>query len=627
MRNQRLRLILAFVLALAMLIPSFGLLRADGGETPYWELLDSVSDSSDLPTWTGKQLNLVLWNAHGTGNSTREKAAIANVTGDEFKRVTGITLDYENSFDNGGQDFNYRLGMLAAANDWPDVMLEWPGHTELAESGNLYDLSEYLPLYAPRVVEAYSSPLMKTVWEDISITGGMEGKVFAIPACVQTTWVTRVFPEVDPIRYADIWARKDPSGDYGYFLVRDDILQMLYPDALTQQDIENIYMEQGYFTEEQIYDIPINSREDFFDFLYAVKELNIMEGNRPVEVIATHQGQDNWAISCILEGLISGQNEETGYFMYYDGETKQVEYMFQQPELKEQLRTWNKLVRDGVASKEALLDTHGTYMEKLNNGLYAVTYAWLRPDKALLAEQGKGYQYRKVFPKIAMNTDKYPFFEGTPSVHQKLSVFTKSVSEEELIQILRAVDYLFSDVGEKMVAWGPRTAGLFEDDESGRRAFTNKEMEAQVIYGEVGTLYKDYNLGFGQWPGFASHRAMSYINTPMYVYDVERAPGRAERYYSAGMVTGVDKIAGRAPFIWSFFDKVAETQRFWDARVEYEDAFKKCFTAASDEEFEQFYAEMVRVAESNGLTAETLEEINRVWREDINVDFLQFLPE
>jgi len=67
-------------------------------------------------------------------------------------------------------------------------------------------------------------------------------------------------------------------------------------------------------------------------------------------------------------------------------------------------------------------------------------------------------------------------------------------------------------------------------------------------------------------------------------------------------------------------------QRFWDARVEYEDAFKKCFTAATDEEFEQFYDEMVRVVEANDLSTETLVEIKKVWREDINVDFLQFLP-
>jgi len=88
----------------------------------YYDMLDTVADSSDLPDWTGKQLDLKVWYASGPGGAKRPTSSNDVVT-PEIKRVTGVSIDPNTSFDNGGQDAKVKLGMLTASNDWPDMLI------------------------------------------------------------------------------------------------------------------------------------------------------------------------------------------------------------------------------------------------------------------------------------------------------------------------------------------------------------------------------------------------------------------------------------------------------------------------------------------------------------------------
>ena len=45
-----------------------------------------------------------------------------------------------------------------------------------------------------------------------------------------------------------------------FILIRDDLLKLVYPNPLTQKEIEDIYLQYGKFTREQVFDVPIKSR-------------------------------------------------------------------------------------------------------------------------------------------------------------------------------------------------------------------------------------------------------------------------------------------------------------------------------------------------------------------------------
>ncbi|MFQ9797608.1 MAG: hypothetical protein ACLR23_00270 [Clostridia bacterium] len=64
-----------------------------------------VKDSSELPDWTGEKRSITIWYAHGTGSSFSREYPQVNLVNEEIERVTGISIDIENSFDNDGQDF------------------------------------------------------------------------------------------------------------------------------------------------------------------------------------------------------------------------------------------------------------------------------------------------------------------------------------------------------------------------------------------------------------------------------------------------------------------------------------------------------------------------------------------
>ena len=105
-------------------------------------LYDQVKDSSELPDWTGEKLNLRVWHGHGNGGSVYQHAE-QDVVSPEVERIFGITVDPENSYDNGGFDLASKMTMLAATNDWPEIGTNVLNN-DLIENGILLDLTDLL---------------------------------------------------------------------------------------------------------------------------------------------------------------------------------------------------------------------------------------------------------------------------------------------------------------------------------------------------------------------------------------------------------------------------------------------------------------------------------------------------
>jgi putative aldouronate transport system substrate-binding protein len=582
------------------------------------ELGNTVEDSSDLPDWKGKKLNLRMWYAQGTGALNRLKKSENDVVTPELYRVTGVKYDEESSFDNGGELMDARIAKIMAANDWPDIVLnpERAVLEKMIEADMVYDLTDLIPKYCTNM----TSVLRREDSQDYLKSEREDGKLYTFSYNVRLSYAA---PDLDPNLIARVELPTDPTG---YIYVRDDILKKLYPSAKTQNEIESLYVENGKFSKEDILDVTFNNKEEFFEFLYKIKELGIKEGNREVYPIYVADGIDNWSLLAILGSLYGynrGSSANVNYFTYWDKEKQKVEYMFKQDFFKEILKDWTKLVQDDIASPESLIDNRAAFEEKVNNGLYAVIYGQALPDQNVLNAAGKPFKYRKVYMNIPANTDKFLFTESAPNSGSRVAILKNQVKEEDLEQVLRFYDFMWSEAGQKLTYWGPRSAGLWTE-ENGNRVFIDKELEESMVYDKANDKKLYYGLENSGWPGYPTMGSSRYA--PKIVYNYERKPSMANRYFSMGIIEPGPKVIAKAPDIWLFDGYgIQGVQKFWQARQAFEDALTKIFIAKNDDEFEQLYKEMLALAERNGLTGDVLVEINKAYREYINVDYMDNL--
>lgn len=583
------------------------------GDVAINEIGNTVEDSSELPDWKGKKLELKMWYGQGTSSIKKNNKATQDVVTPEIFRVTGVKFSNE-SFDNGGELMDAKISKIIAANDWPDIVInpERAVLEKMIEADMVYDLTDLIPKYCTN--------LMKLIEQGgdtpCLVSERSDGRLYHLITYAPIEYAN---PEIDPALLARV---KNPVEPMGYVYVRDDILKQLYPEAKTQDEIEQLYISNGKFTEEEILDVTFKTKEEFFDFLYKIKELGIKEGNRVVYPFYVADGIDNWSLLTCL-GNIYGYNvanNGANYFTYWDKESKKIEYMFAQPFFKEILKDWTRLVQDDIASPDSLIDNRAAFEEKLNNGQYAVVYGQALPNQNVLNSAGRQYKYRKVYIDIPVKTDKF-LFNSTLLTGERYAILKKNISEEDLPQVLRFFDFMISEAGQKLAYWGPKSAGLFTE-ENGIRKFVDSELEAESVYDEPNEKRIYYNLESQAWPGYPTATSMYQ---PKLVYDFEPKASMVNKFFSMGTI----KIPGMTPSksgaIWEFDGYGVEgVTTFWAARQSFENALTKILISKNDEEFEQFYKAMLDTAERNGLTDKTLEEINKAF-EEINADYMHNL--
>jgi len=608
-------------------------------ENAYYNMYDSVTDSSELPDWTGKQLKLKAWYAHGTGDAKRP-VPTEDVVSPEIKRVTGIELDKDESFDNGGQAIDVKLGMLNAANDWPHIaFVTESGMGNLKDmfaAGKAYDLTEYIDKYAPNLKKRLSFDTFPEAKRFVT-NNFQDGKIYAFPT--QLGDPDRSLKIIDP----SFDSPNAQSGNDGFVWVRDDLLKKLYPTAKTQDEIDALFVKNGgKFTREEIYDVPLKSTEDFKKMLYDMQNLikteNITENGKPVEVTYAFGGQDNWSTLAVLAGMYTRLPGNNNYFTYYDKTTKQIEFMFQQDFFKNTVADFNKMVRDKVMDPNSLVENNATHLEKLNNGQYAVAYLFDTPDESVLKAAGKSYRYRKVFIDSPVNTDQFITPLGPVKSNQGIVIFKDSVKEEDLPQIIRWLDYMVSEVGEKMYTWGPKSAGLF-DEVDGKRVFKDKELEEAMVNAKDNGKALYYNLSntrlastatYGSgWPYYPSYMWGGSNVAPVYAYERTVNEADARNFFDPGnlpnnALADHATILGNDQQIWNFFGSVPSVDQFWKGRDAFEKALTKTLAARDDAHFEELWKQFNEIATKNGANEQTKKEINEFFM-NANKDYMDKL--
>ena len=147
--------------------------------------------------------------------------------------------------------------------------------------------------------------------------------------------------------------------------MRDDILTAAYPDAKTADEIDALYAKQGYFTEEDLFDVPITSAAQFrTEFLPKIQQVINTAKNedgsyryqitadRWVKPMLITEGSDHdtWSfLGVLLPKLLgaTGTHANT-YFSYWDVNTQKIEMMLTQDFYKNEFYEWAKMIDEGT---------------------------------------------------------------------------------------------------------------------------------------------------------------------------------------------------------------------------------------------------------------------------------------
>lgn len=613
----------------------------------YWDMLYEVSDTSELPDWEGDTLEITIWNASGS-DALSGVIPESDVVYKELERVTGVKINVEDSFGNGGNSIDAKLPMVVGTNNLPTIIMGYGIDSQLAdlfENGYLADLTEY---YENGDLNQLTDRAPMDVFDNYfySYCRDENDKYYLLPANLErkqlaTVYVNEGFePDVFD---SEFYTTKGvtPTSNVGLtgvhaLMVRDDILQALYPDALTYAELQERWVANGAFTEEEIYHVNLQSKEEFFEFLRNVKELidtgdYVGTDGRPMEVTyGANSEADNWNLGVYWRQYVGFGGD---YFGIVNKKAKDesdvVKFTFKTDEFVQHLKDMNQLVREDIIAQNSFIDNAATELEKINNLHYAVTYCKDMPNIAKQA--GSEISYTPIWPNIPINEQ----YGGVSTVKftNYMGIFKDTLSDEELDQLIHAINYIHSELWANCMWYGPASAGLFTVDADGNRTYVNEDLANSVVKKEDNGARAKYGIGHGLtqddiFNSVPKGICFELLDPNYLAMGGERNVNDAIVQFNPGQIKGKRNLdtyiyVNKAVTLYSTaLSNVEGLKTFWDVRNAWEGMLKKAFVAATDEEFEKCYNDAVKFAEDNGLTDETLKEYND-WFVEANRDKLQ----
>lgn len=611
-------------IAMVMLL-NIGLSSCGGDSTPsavvdssYEWLSEEYTDSSQLTSWADlgqtKKLNLVAWNTLQEGGYKKVKSS-DDVVYPEIERITGVTIDTERSFDNGGVTADVKYEQLQITG-FPDI-----AYGSWIDPDEVYDLTDLIDQYCPTI----KARMPESVWNAANINGGQEGKVYAVPYGLGNVSLSDVDPEADRSTCVMF---NGVTNYYPYIYVREDILQDAYPDAYSVEDLEEIYATEGKFTEDQLFDVEITSAEQFrteflpkiYDAIHSDTKYQI-NAERWVEPLLCGYGsdRDTWDFMGLLIPWLIGAtgNHINTEFTYWDAVDKEIKLLFEQDFYKAELKEWVELIQEGkYVDDYGIINNNQTLKSELNRGYYAIAYnPSTKPDgDTVTLDNGEKVSYRRVFLKIEKN-EHFEFFAMEEPKPNGVCIFKDSVKESDLPQILRWLDFQVSELCDQLVAWGPETAGLFETvtNAEGKtvRQFKDADLVDQMVYSTVvvGDKVQKYNLcnGTSDSPNVVFtffYQGGSKVH-PKTVYDLSSLSDLMYNAYSPAAVCP-DKVPvgiALSPEIWKWNDQILDgVEEVWGKRPAVEKALFELLRSGSN--FENQWKNVEQTLNSVGWTQE-----------------------
>ena len=267
--------------------------------------------------------------------------------------------------------------------------------------------------------------------------------------------------------------------------------------------------------------------------------------------------------------------------------------------VKEAAKLQNQMINDNVIDPESLAHTLAQYREKVYNGQYAIIAPGYVGNTMQINKQlkdsGKTFQFRPFITQVP-NLEKYQPFKEEPSWINSICLL-KTLSEDEVKQVLNWIDVQYSDEFEQVRYWGPKEAGLYRETEDGKREFTDERFTKYFIEGDTSALPSvDDRKGLG---GYGCEMAVLPAETgkwsPVVMYRVKKLnPVMGSGFCFTSESKHTENIAVYPPCqIWSpQYADIPEVVEFWGARDQWESKFKMVL-AADKGEFEEKWNDAV----------------------------------
>ena len=489
--------------------------RGDQYKAYPWEVLASdqsarTKDSSDLVTWGGGNLSLSVWNANQTGDFPVYKAT-KDVVYPEIQRVTGVTIG--STFDNGGLTASEKLSIMYDTKTLPQLGYGTSEMAGIIDDRLVWDLTPY-KAYMPTIMRRNHA----SVWNNPVVNGGISGKIYGVPFGSGNVGLSVVDKDMTDAQKAKARVLEHYNDYYSYVYVREDILMEVAKvrtgKVYTSAELDAMFNTPGFtgFSEDVLFDVGIKSLNDFEAFMYQVYnaiEANNFQGatKKKVTPMLAIDGsdRDNWSVMSTLWGrLMNVTGPLNTMFTYWDAEAQEVKMMCEQDFFKVFLKRWNGYVKEGkICNDKAFSIKSQTLMTTdLPNGDYAVLFENALAPGNMCVIDGKEIPYRKVYMKIE-KPDNFEFFVEAAPQPASVVLFKDKVKKEDIPQILMWLDFQQSEVADKLVSWGPRSAGLWKE-ENGVRRFNDEAkgglMDQMILNKErikLGKDVQDYNLSNG----------------------------------------------------------------------------------------------------------------------------------
>lgn len=544
---------------------------------------DSFTEGDEFTP--SKNLGVTVWYTQGTNYEPGEKLA-KNIPYEWLKERTLVSID--NIYGNDGGQWDTKLSRLIMGDSMPEVVACGSGQgvshfTTLAEQKQIWEIDvDTLKKYAPNVYERIPKDMLEKFMRN--------GKLIGLPYTLPTNETTQPTTDKETIDYINNNVANITSDETMRVWVRDDILKMIYPEAKSWSEIEKLHEQNPGPLGDEMFDVPINTTQDYIDFMYKIKSLNLKENGKSVFAFG-YSGGDNWEALAYLGADMMGYTTH-----YYPASWNPIEQKMRVPLVEETVKQaakyQNQMVRDNVIDPESLVHSAAVFKEKVMNGLYAVcvlSYAGNENDiNNSLKAAGKSFRYRPLAVNVP-NLDEYAAGKAS-NLWEGAITFTKKLDKEGLIQMLNWMNECFSDEFYDVYFWGRPEDGLYETDGNGVRHFKDERF-VKYYDGDSEALSPAERMGLDCGTG-----PVGVWYTPACVYS-EWYPTIYSKTYKMNTATAVTRFKSDSthtnlpeypPYnIWvPDFASIDDVNTFWAKREQWENPFKLALAATSEDEFE-----------------------------------------
>lgn len=553
----------------------------------------------------GKMLELTVWETQGTDYVARPEID-NNIVEEWLVKKTNVRV--KNIYGNDGGQWDPKLTRLIAGDNLPDIVNCGSGQgaahfNKLDQLGKVWRLTpEILQTYAPEVWRR----IPEEQWKKLTINDAILGIPYKYaPQALVNDSSKGDFSEED-LKYI-MQYQQTPTNDVMFdsgkiFWIRDDILKTIFPQAKGYNELVGILNERKEPIGEELLDIPIYTTQEYIDFMYKIKGLNLKSNNKTVYAFG-YNGGDNWVALSYLGSDMYGYKGHN-YASTWNSTTRSIEIPLAHDMIKQAAKTQNKMIRDKVIDPESLTHTEALYIQKILNGQYAIIpKGYLSLDiNNELEKMGVEYRYRPFVTQVpALKGYEVGYDERGRNNWGASLCILKTLSEDEMHQVLNWINVQFSDEYQEIKAWGPKEAGLYKENPDGTREFLDPRfnkfymdsdttaLEPKDTKGINGPSELGYYVGlYSVDPNKITRWSAPVLNRKISLLPVEGS-GFAFKLDSEH-VKNVKPIPPKA--IWApEYASLDEVVQYWGTREQWEAKFKIAFAADSDEQFEKAWQE------------------------------------